>query len=119
MKKTKDLLVDLDMIYDNLLQAMENADNPLLKSKIGNISNELSNLIDHLDDLIKNPPPHLQQQKRNNTHLTQPSGYYDPNKKTKVDYAHQGRNGKRTSSMHNAQGGFKHGDGYRVKGYED
>jgi hypothetical protein len=106
MKKTKDLLVDLDMIYDNLLLAEEDADNPILKSKIKGISKQLFNLINHLDDLIQNPPPDLQQHKKMDNNSPQ-ADYYNPNKKKKVHYKSQGRNARIVSKTHTKEGKLK------------
>ncbi|UYZ21742.1 hypothetical protein [Mesobacillus jeotgali] len=110
MKKTKDLIVDLDMIHESLLNAKEDADNPILKGKIGNISNQLSNLIKHLDNQIKNPPPKLQKSNRNrhNNPILQQPGYYTPGKKKKVHFPSQGRNATRISSAHTIEGKFKY-----------
>lgn len=106
MKKTRDLLADLDMIHENLLHAVEDADNPILKGKIKGISKQLSNLINHLDNLIQNPPPDLKQHKKITNNPSQP-GYYKPNTKKKVHYKSQGRNARIISNTHTKEGKFK------------
>lgn len=107
MKNTKDLLADLNVIHESLLQAVEDADNPILKGKINGINKQLSNLIYHLDDLIQNPPPDLQQHKKVVNNPSEKS-YYNPHKKKKVHYKPQGRNTKRVSSAHTPEGKLKY-----------
>ena len=75
------------------MHAVEDADNPILKGKIKGVSQQLFNLITHLEELIQNPPPDLQQHKKIADTPTE-VGYYNPNKKKKMHYKSQGRNAR-------------------------
>lgn len=107
MKTTKELLTDLDVIHENLLHAVEDADNLILKGKIRGIRKQLFNLIKHLDNEIKNSPPDLQQHKKIANNLNQAT-YYKPNKKKKVHLKPQGRNAHLVSNAHTKEGKFKY-----------
>jgi hypothetical protein len=93
-----DIMGELDMIHENLYWARENVDNPVLKRKIRRIMEQLSQLMDELEDIaeeedflesIKNKPNYQ-------TYTTHSNAF--------VDEQGRGRKAKRQQKLFTKEG---------------